>query len=288
MPITIIATDEQFQNLLSSSGGQVVVVDFTASWCGPCQMIAPVFEELSNRYANDAKFLKVDVDLCQSTARSQNVSSMPTFVFYRNRQEIHRFSGANSAALESKIKEEIALNPAKSDDCGIPGHFNLIPTMIVDSSCECLNEADDHPLSNCLNSDTGFLESDVDEQLILSLTFSQSVRLHSIAIKGPSDKGVKHIRIFINQPQTLDFDQVSSRESVQDITFSKDDITSGKPVPLKYVKFQNVQNILIFVQNNQADTETTVIQQLKLIGSPISTTDMSSFKRITGKKDERH
>lgn len=96
---------------------------------------------------------------------------MPTFVFYRNRQETTRFSGANASALESKLKEQIQLNPAKSDDCGIPGHFNLIPNMIVESSSECLNEADDHPLSSFLNSDSGFLESDVDEQLILSLTF---------------------------------------------------------------------------------------------------------------------
>lgn len=117
---------------------------------------------------------------------------------------------------------------------------------------------------------------------------SQSVRLHSIAVKSPADKGPKNIRIFINQPQTLDFDQVSSRESVQDITFTKDQIANCTPVALKYVKFQNVQSILIFVQNNQENTETTVIQQLKIIGSPINTTNMNEFKRVGGKKDERH
>lgn len=134
-------------------------------------MIAPHFEELSNRYAADATFLKVDVDQCGLTARSQSVSSMPTFVFYRGGQEVARFSGANPSALESKIKELVALNPSKSDDCGIPGHFDLVSNMLVKSSCECLNESDDHPLSNCLNDDTGYLESDVDEQLILCLTF---------------------------------------------------------------------------------------------------------------------
>jgi len=289
MPIITINDEDTFNQKLAAARQQLVVVDFTASWCGPCRMIAPHFEELSNRYAGDATFLKVDVDVCPTVARSQSVSSMPTFVFYRNRQEITRFSGANASALESKIKEQVALNPTKSDDCGIPGHFDLVPNMLVNSSCECLNESDDHPLSNCLNSDSGFLESDVDEQLILCLTFSQSVKLHSIAIKGPADKGVKHIRIFINQPQTLDFDQVSSRESIQDITFTKEQITNCTPVALKYVKFQNVQSILIFVQNNQEDTETTVIQQLKIIGSPVSEqTNMSDFKRIAGKKDQRH
>ena len=167
-------------------------------------MIAPHFENLSNTYAGDAFFFKIDVDQSALTAQSQSVSSMPTFVFYRNRNEITRFSGANAGALETKIKEQIALNPSKADDdCGIPGHFDLVSTMLINSSCECLNESDDHPLSNCLNCDSGYLESDVDEQLILCLTFSQSVRLHSIAIKGPADKGVKNIRLFINQPQTL-------------------------------------------------------------------------------------
>lgn len=134
-------------------------------------MIAPHFEELSNRYAADATFLKVDVDVCPMTARGHSVASMPTFVFFRGGQEVSRFSGANAAQLELKIKEQVALNPSKSDDCGIPGHFDLVSNMIVKSSCECLNESDDHPLSNCLNDDTGFLESDVDEQLIICLTF---------------------------------------------------------------------------------------------------------------------
>ena len=134
-------------------------------------MIAPHFEEMSNRFAGDVTFLKVDVDQCQLTARSQSVSSMPTFVFYRNAQEVARFTGANPGALESKIRELAAQNPSKSDDCGIPGHFDLVTNMLVKSSCECLNESDDHPLSNCLNDDNGFLESDVDEQLIICLTF---------------------------------------------------------------------------------------------------------------------
>lgn len=287
MPV-VHASDADFQTKLSSGGGNLVVVDFTATWCGPCQMIGPHFDELSNRYAADATFLKVDVDQCPQTARSQGVSSMPTFVFYRNSQEVDRFSGANPGTLESKIKEQITLNPNKADDCGIPGHFDLVGNMLVKSSCECLNESDDYPLANCLTSDSTYLESDVDEQLIISLTFSQSVRIHSLAFKGPADKGVKHIRVFTNQPNTLDFDAVTSRESVQDLTLTKDQILNGKPVALKFVKFQNVQNILIFVQNNQENTETTIIEQLKIIGSPISTTNMNDFKRIAGKSNERH
>lgn len=52
--------------------------------CGPCQRIAPIFQQLSTKYVK-AVFLKIDVDKCQETAAAQGVSAMPTFIFYRNR-----------------------------------------------------------------------------------------------------------------------------------------------------------------------------------------------------------
>lgn len=212
--------------------------------CEPCQRIAPVFEEFSNRFASQAVFLKVDVDVCRSTAISQNVSSMPTFVFYRSGVELSRIQGAAPAVLESKILELAALSADTGDDSGVPGHMDL-SAMLVEGSCECLNESDDHPLKNCLKSGSAYLESDCDEQLIINLTFSQGVKLHSISVKGPAENGPKNLRLFINQPRTLDFDQCSSMESVQDIVASKDDLEKGNPIPLRFVKFQNVLNLLV-------------------------------------------
>jgi C-terminal proteasome-interacting domain of thioredoxin-like. len=62
----------------------------------------------------------------------------------------------------------------------------------------------------------------------------------------------------------------------------------GTPINLRYVKFQNVQNLQIFVLDNQTEAETTVITHLALIGSPILTTKMSDFKRVAGEKGEAH
>lgn len=62
----------------------------------------------------------------------------------------------------------------------------------------------------------------------------------------------------------------------------------GNPVNLRYVKFQNVQNIQIFVRDNQSGGELTQIDQLQLYGSPITTINMSDFKRVEGKKGEVH
>lgn len=54
-------------------------------------------------------------------------------------------------------------------------------------------------------------------QLIFSVTFNQAVKIHSLKIKAPADKGPKHVRIFINQPRTLDFDLADSYTSIQDL-----------------------------------------------------------------------
>lgn len=57
---------------------------------------------------------------------------------------------------------------------------------------------------------------------------------------------------------------------------------------MRYVKFQNVNNIQLFVKDNQAGDDITQIDYLGIIGSPISTTNMSDFKRVAGKKGESH
>lgn len=285
--VRVINDDGHFHGELASAGTKLVVVDFTATWCGPCQRIAPVFEQLSTKYPN-AIFLKVDVDKCGDTAAGQNVSSMPTFIFYRNRTKLGLCQGANPQNLEAKIIEYYG--GGEGDDNGegpVAGHMDLT-TFIMKGQCECLNESDDHTFEHCLTPDGGYLESDCDEQLIMSFTFKQAVKVHSIKIKAPTDKGPKHIKIFINQPRTIDFDMADSNTSIQDLEFTEKDLEEGNPVPLRYVKFQNVQNLQIFVRDNQGSTETTQIDHLSIIGSPIVTTNMGDFKRVAGKKGESH
>lgn len=63
---------------------------------------------------------------------------------------------------------------------------------------------------------------------------------------------------------------------------------AGNPINLRYVKFQNVQNIQIFIKDNQSGGEVTQLDHIGFIGSPITTTKMEDFKRIAGKKGESH
>lgn len=104
MTIVEVTNDSFFAQKISEAGNHLVVIDFFASWCGPCNMIAPFFKQLTTKYSN-AVFLKVDVDKCPGTAAANNISAMPTFILFRQRIELARITGADKNQLENKIKE---------------------------------------------------------------------------------------------------------------------------------------------------------------------------------------
>jgi thioredoxin len=285
----VIATDSAFQPELSSAGTKLVVVDFYATWCGPCQRVAPVFEQLATKYPK-ALFLKVDVDKCPDTGASQGVSALPTFVLLRNKTKLDMLRGADMGSLEDKVKKWYGGEGEGDDEEGasvVKGHMDLV-TFYDKNGCECLNETNEHPLSAALSSKDGYLESDCDEQLLISIAFNQLIRLHSIRVTGPPDKAPKTVKLFINQPKTLDFDSAESMTSVQTLTLESDDVQNGSVIPLQYVKFQNVSSITLFVKDNQDGGETTRIDHLAFYGSPVGATNMADFKRIAGKKGESH
>lgn len=73
----------------------VVMVDFYATWCGPCKMTGPIIEELAKE-KTDIKFVKVDVDQNQDLSSQYNVFSIPTFIVFKDGQPVNQFVGAMS------------------------------------------------------------------------------------------------------------------------------------------------------------------------------------------------
>jgi thioredoxin 1 len=69
---------------------KLTIIDFTATWCGPCKMIAPVFKELSEEYGSRAQFIKVDVDDNPEAAQKYGVTAMPTFLFIKGGEVVDR------------------------------------------------------------------------------------------------------------------------------------------------------------------------------------------------------
>merc|ERR1712070_104838 len=97
-----LATKKAFDACLADAGDKLVVVDFTATWCGPCQRIAPVFVTLAEEFP-DVVFVKVDVDDNDETAQACGISCMPTFQFYKEGLKVHDFSGASEEKIRGAL-----------------------------------------------------------------------------------------------------------------------------------------------------------------------------------------
>merc|ERR1712243_329195 len=100
-----VVDKNDFDKQLTSAGGKLVVVNFSATWCGPCKRMAPIFEAMSSRFFHRVVFLTVDVDDCEDVAERYEISAMPTFLFIKNKaMVVPALQGANV----DKLKELVA------------------------------------------------------------------------------------------------------------------------------------------------------------------------------------
>jgi thioredoxin 1 len=96
-------TDKTFDETIRNN--QLVVVDCWAPWCGPCQMVAPIIEELAKQYAGKVLFGKLNVDENPLIAMRYGIMGIPTLLFFKNGELVDRIVGAiPKQMLEQKIK----------------------------------------------------------------------------------------------------------------------------------------------------------------------------------------
>jgi len=104
---TVVVSDDSFAEdvLLSSTP---VLVDFWATWCGPCRMVAPVLEEIATEKAGSLTVAKLDVDANPATARDFQVVSIPTMILFKGGEPVKRIVGAKGkAALLREIADVV-------------------------------------------------------------------------------------------------------------------------------------------------------------------------------------
>ena len=92
MEVTI--TNENFAEL--KAGNLPLVVDFWATWCGPCRMVAPIIEEMAAKYDGKIAVGKCDVEECEDLAAEYGIRNIPTVLFFKNGEIVDKIVGAQS------------------------------------------------------------------------------------------------------------------------------------------------------------------------------------------------
>jgi thioredoxin 1 len=104
---TAPVSDDSFGASVDQSKG-LVLVDFWATWCGPCLTVAPVLEQLAGLYAGRAQILKLDVDSNPKTAMRFNVRSIPSILFFKDGKHVDTVVGAvPKQTLEARIEQHL-------------------------------------------------------------------------------------------------------------------------------------------------------------------------------------
>ena len=102
-----LINNSQFYNKIRTSE-KLVVMDFFATWCGPCKMLSPIFEDLSREMSDKVDFAKIDIDRSLEIAQEYRIVSVPTMIIFKNGKEVQRIVGfAPKEQIKSKIKAHL-------------------------------------------------------------------------------------------------------------------------------------------------------------------------------------
>lgn len=98
-----IIDESEYQTIISEP--ELTVVDFGASWCKPCLAIKPFVKKLATEYEEKCNFVLIDIDEAPEIAELEQISSVPTFIFYKDGKKLERFSGADEELLLKVIQQ---------------------------------------------------------------------------------------------------------------------------------------------------------------------------------------
>ncbi|KAK0728962.1 PITH domain-containing protein [Apiosordaria backusii] len=320
-----VSSSAQFQAILQTN--TLVVADFYANWCGPCNAIKPVFEKASEElsHENVLAFIKINTETQKEIAQAYNVTSLPTFIYFRNGKVVSRVKGADVPKLSAMMEtirahfQEAIENPGRDAAGGasgsgekwrgaaLPRGYTDITDQVEINRCELLNvdtgtgsvrilldSSEPSALSGSKRATKDWVESDTDEQLMLFLPFQAMIKLHTLQITSlpPSDDDEEDdevpmrprtIKLFSNKPHNLGFDEAEDMNATQVIELSEQDWNSEGTanISLRYVKFQNINSLVLFVVNGDGDSEKVRLDRIRLIGEAGEKREMGKLEKIS-------
>ena len=149
---------------------------------------------------------------------------------------------------------------------------------------QALNQNIARPIEHALkkeyrNNGGLFLESDCDEQIIVSIPFNQVVKVTHILFQGPASAGPDRVKVYVNQPGgSLGFDEAETLASTQEFELSTAQLASDTPLAVYPPKFQKVRSLTLYVPSNHGEEDVTKVSKIAVFGVPEHTTNMNDLK----------
>ncbi|KAL2123090.1 hypothetical protein VTJ04DRAFT_3545 [Mycothermus thermophilus] len=265
-------------------------------------------------------FAKVNTDQQKDIAQAYRVTALPTFIVFRNGNVTDRVTGADPVKLQSIVSKltDASTTAGGSDTAeasgsgstgeywrgaALPRGYNDITDQIELRHCELLNlDPDagtvrvlfDTNKPSALSGRKGvkdWVESDTDEQLLLFMPFQSMLKLHTLQLtslppSGDDDEDApmrpRTIKLFTNKPHNMGFDEAEDLSATQEIEISESDWNDQGTanIPLRFVKFQNITSLVIFVVNGDGDGEKTRLDRVRLIGEAGEKREMGKLEKI--------
>ncbi|RKP03223.1 hypothetical protein CXG81DRAFT_24108 [Caulochytrium protostelioides] len=290
--ITVVKSAADWEKLLRSGDATRLIV---AALMGSAAPLDAQLLDLARRYRH-VTFAYINVDVVPDVAKQCGVPAASAgsgihFQFYKNGGKVADGSDMDHAALVQALEQHQGPAPAGSPAGsprgspaggaagGLAGHVDLAE-YIDKSSIECLNQATHHTVAHVFAKNPHFLQSDVDAQLILSIRFTQNVKLSGLRIVAKSaETAPARVRTFVNRAAGLSFDDAMAEPATEILDFTAADYAPEAVVkPLRFVKYQSVYTLTLFIESNLADDDITEIEQLVLYGQPTETSNMRDLK----------
>lgn len=282
----------------------LLIIDFYATWCGPCKVISPAFDRLATPHESSPSiiFAKVDVDKAKDVAQTCGITAMPTFQFFKNGSKVDEVKGADVQQLTTKIgyytaaaaKENTAQGASsasaskskKADSTAGPGSLRSIididAAKLLNNSIlsSARNIASPPPAGYAVASASG-------ARLLIHLPFTQAVspsHLHMTIAKDSLSNAPSRIQVGTNVPvrvtkspegvesNDLDMESLVKAENTQAFNVFSDEYVDGKAeLKLKTSKFTAIKSLTIRVDANLSGDEKTItkIGTMDIIGSKV-------------------